>query len=241
MNAVIKQQDAPSRELQPAEGATLLAVISRAAADPQTDVEKMERLMAMYERVESRRAVSAFDTALSNMQPELPSIGERGGIKDRNGNVQSTYALWEDINQVIKPILQKHGFALSFRTDCAEGISVTGVLSHKEGHREETTIKLPADATGSKNAVQAVASSVSYGKRYTAGALLNLTSHGEDDDAFASSRPDPAGDPKYADWRASIEGCVTKAELADAWKAMPKDAQKALARIKDEQKEKVSA
>ena len=35
MNAVIKQQDAPSRELQPAEGATLLAVISRAAADPQ--------------------------------------------------------------------------------------------------------------------------------------------------------------------------------------------------------------
>src|SRR3546814_7335365 len=29
--------------------------------------------------------------------------------------------------------------------------------------------------------------SVSYGKRYTAGALLNLTSHGEDDDAFRAA------------------------------------------------------
>ena len=50
-----------------------------------------------------------------------------------------------------------------------------------------TTIKLPADVSGNKNAVQAVASSVSYGKRYTAGALLNLTSHGEDDDAYAAA------------------------------------------------------
>ena len=192
MNAVAKV------EPQAAEGTTLLSVISRAASDPNVDIGKMERLMAMYERVEARRAVSAFDTALSNMQPELPSIGERGGIKDRNGNVQSTYALWEDINQVIKPVLQKHGFALSFRTDCAEGISVTGVLSHKEGHREETTIKLPADATGSKNAVQAVASSVSYGKRYTAGALLNLTSHGEDDDGFKAGQPsDPVADALF--------------------------------------------
>ena len=192
MNAVTKV------EPQAAEGTTLLSVISRAASDPNVDIGKMERLMAMYERVEARRAVSAFDTALSNMQPELPSIGERGGIKDRNGNVQSTYALWEDINQVIKPVLQKHGFALSFRTDCAEGISVTGVLSHKEGHREETTIKLPADATGSKNAVQAVASSVSYGKRYTAGALLNLTSHGEDDDGFKAGQPsDPVADALF--------------------------------------------
>ena len=43
----------------------------------------------------------------------------------------------------------------------------------------------PAEASGNRNAVQAVASSVSYGKRYTASALLNLTSHGEDDDAFS--------------------------------------------------------
>lgn len=186
-----------------AEGATLLAVISRAAADPQTDVDKMERLMAMYERVEARRAESEFSADLAEMQDELPAIAERGNAAGRY-----TYALWEDINTAIKPILKKHGFALSFRTDFTSGISITGVLSHKGGHREETSITLPADKSGNKNDVQAVASSVSYGKRYTAGLLLNLTSHGEDDDAYAAG-----GGYDSSDWNSAIDGAASMDEL----------------------------
>src|SRR3546814_12068467 len=83
------------------------------------------------------------------------------------------------INAAIKPVLKRHGFALSFRTDFTNGIRVAGVLTHSGGHKETTDFVLPADGSGNKNAVQAIASSVSYGKRYTAGALLNLTSHGE--------------------------------------------------------------
>jgi hypothetical protein len=183
MNAVAKVENTPAIH---AEESTLLAVISRAASDPNTDVEKMERLMAMYERIESRRAESAFSSSLADMQGKLPAISERGKATV-DGKMRYSFALWEDINTAIKPILTQHGFALSFRTDFSEGISVTAVLSHRSGHSERTTIKLPADASGNKNAVQAVASSVSYGKRYTAGALLNLTSHGEDDDAYAAS------------------------------------------------------
>lgn len=213
--------DQPMRVIPPDQGATILAVISRAASDPSVDIDKMERLMQMHERMQARTAEGDFNSALSMMQPELPSVGERGGIKDRNGNIQSTYALWEDINQAIKPIMQRHGFALSFRTECGDGISVTGVLSHKAGHSERTTIKLPADKTGSKNDVQAVASSVSYGKRYTAGALLNLTSHGEDDDAFAAgSRPEPWESDDFADWRAKVDACATAEDFAAAWKEM---------------------
>lgn len=179
MNAVVRKQDIP----EPAsDAANMLTVIARAAADPACDLDKMERLMAMHERMMGRQAQAEFADSLASMQAELPSIGERGDAAGRY-----KFALWEDINQAIKPILQKHGFALSFRTDTANGITVTGVLSHRNGHREETSITLPADASGNKNAVQAVASSVSYGKRYTAGALLNLTSHGEDDDAFAAT------------------------------------------------------
>ncbi len=157
----------------------LLSVISRAAADPNCDIDKMERLLQMQERVVARQAAAEFAEALSDMQDALPSIGERGDAAGRY-----RFALWEDINAAIKPVLKRHGFALSFRSDFADGIAVTGVLSHRSGHSEATTIKLPADGSGNKNAVQAVASSVSYGKRYTAGLLLNLTSHGEDDDAF---------------------------------------------------------
>lgn len=200
MNAVIKKDSLPA---QMNEGATLLQVIQNAAQNPQADIEKMERLMAMYERVEAKRAEAEFSADMAQMQSELPSIGERGDAAGRY-----KFALWEDINTAIKPILSRYGFALTFRTDFTDGIAVTGVLTHRSGHREETTIKLPADASGNKSAVQAVASSVSYGKRYTASALLNLTSHGEDDDAFSAVN---ATDIK--EWADAIKGASSMDEL----------------------------
>ena len=198
MNAVVRQQPHEQPIAVMGESAALLAVIERAASNPEMDISKLERIIALREQMLARQAVADFNAALSEMQDELPAIAERGAAKVNN-QVRYTFALWEDINTAIKPVLKAHGFALSFRTDFTDGVSVTGVLSHRSGHSEQTTIKLPADASGSKNAVQAVASSVSYGKRYTAGALLNLTSHGEDDDAYAAADPvDPA-------WAQSIE------------------------------------
>jgi hypothetical protein len=173
------------------ETAAIISMIERAARNPSLDLSRLEKLMEMKERVEARNARMAYSAALSAMQPTLPTV-ERNGritIHEKGGAkiIQSTpYALWEDINDAIKPHLAEHGFALSFRTGTTpEGkITVTGILSHREGHQEETTMVLTHDSTGSKNAVQAIGSSISYGKRYTAGLLLNLTSRapGEADD-----------------------------------------------------------
>src|SRR5690606_3681004 len=164
MNAVV-HHNPDSLPAETGESATILSVISRAASDPNVDIAKMERLLQIHERMQSNQAEAKFAADQPDMQDQRPSLGERGNAAGRY-----TYALWEDINAAIKPILKRFGFALSFRTDFTDGIAVTGVLSHRSGHREETTIKLPADGSGNKNAVQAVASSVSYGKRYTAGA-----------------------------------------------------------------------
>lgn len=185
MNAVTKVEESA---LATPDANAIVSMIERAALDPRVDMDKMERLLAMQERIFDRNARMAYAAALATMQPLMPVITERGGIKNSAGAVQSRYALWEDINDAIKPILAAHGFALSFRTGTtAEGkITVTGILSHREGHQEETTISLPHDSSGSKNAVQAVGSSTSYGKRYTATALLNITSRGEDDDGKAA-------------------------------------------------------
>ena len=184
-NAVQKIEPQPSAIVPINDHAAMMATITRAAADPNVDIEKMERLWAMKERMDARAAEVAYADAFAAMQLELPAIAERGKA-EVNGSVRYTFAKWEDINTAIKPVLAKHGFALSFRTDFSAGITVSGVLQHRLGHREETAITLPSDKSGSKNDVQAVASAVSYGKRYTAAALLNLTSHGEDDDAYAA-------------------------------------------------------
>jgi len=179
-------QLAERRESMPvavSESATILSVIQRAAADPQCDIEKMERLMAMHERMQAASASAAFNSSMAEMQCEIPSIAERG-----RGHGAIKYATLEDINDVMKPIMQRYGFALSFKVEHAQaGVSVTGVLMHRGGHREETTMLLPSDTSGSKNAVQAVGSSVSYGKRYVMSALLNITTRGEDDDGHAAA------------------------------------------------------
>ena len=181
MNAIAKTK--PVETAAPADGGTIAMLIERVATNPNASIETLERLLDMQERVQATRAVAAFNADLAVLQPKLPIIAERGGIKATNGKVQSTYALWEDINEAIRPFLAKHGFSLTFRVDRREGlVRVTGILSHREGHSTETTIELPVDSSGSKNAVQAIGSSTSYGQRYTAKLLLNLTSRGEDDD-----------------------------------------------------------
>lgn len=216
--SVIPNGDAPGTAVArhdadaPMSGAVaIIQMIERAARDPAVDIDKMRDLMTMRKEMLADEAKRAYDVALSAMQPELPVISRRGKIEvraksatgNRDGEVQQStrYALWEDINEEIKPVLGKHGFALSFRVGLAQDgkITVTGILSHREGHREETTMTLPHDSTGSKNAVQAVGSSTSYGKRYTAQALLNLTSRGEDDDGKnAVSGPDTINDDQIA-------------------------------------------
>lgn len=216
MNAIAKA--VPAENVPTTDGGTIAMLIERVATNPNASIETLERLLDMQERVQATRAVAAFNTDLAAMQPKLPIIAERGGIQNTAKVVQSTYALWEDINEAIRPFLAEHGFALTFRVDRREGlVRVTGILSHREGHSTETTLELPVDSSGSKNAVQAIGSSTSYGQRYTAKLLLNLTSRGEDDDG-KSGGMGAAAQKAISDINAA-EGLV---ELR-AWKAQHYD------------------
>ena len=192
------------------ESAAVISMIERLASDATVDISRIEKLIELRERMEARAARVAYNVAFAKLQPELPSIERNGTIvvyskmhrdfaAKNEGEypagarpIQSTkYALWQDVADGIRGPLAAHGFALSFRTGLAQDgkVTVTGVLAHEAGHQEETTITLMHDSSGSKNNVQAVGSSITYGKRYTAGLLLNLTSRDgleNDDDGKAA-------------------------------------------------------
>ena len=68
-------------------------------------------------------------------------------------------------------------------------VRVTTILTHRDGHSEETYFDLPFDSSGSKNNVQAVGSSTSYAKRYGVLSILNLRVAGQDDDAQSAIPP----------------------------------------------------
>lgn len=256
MSAVEKIQPVEQLPVAPApsESAAILSVIERMATNTEIDPDRIERFIALKERMDKEAARKSFAAALAECQSALPIIEERGQIKygkknQENDDTGPTYALWEDINEAIRPVLKEHGFALSFRTgQTLEGkITVTGILSHREGHFEETTIAMVHDTSGAKNAVQAMGSSISYGKRYTAGALLNFTSRGEDDDGETGGKllsKQEAREP-YAELQKEIDACSSLDELSILWrsslfqtelKKQPNDWQRQLEIRKDERK-----
>lgn len=188
--------------------------LREAASSPEIDAAKFRELFLHEERQAALYALIEFNRAFGQLQRELPVITERGVLTFTNEGRGSTYALWEDINETVKPYLTKHGFSLRFRTGQDGGhVSVTCILSHTRGHSEETTVRLPLDLSDGKSSVHAVGSSTSYAKRYAASALLNITTAGEDDDGMAASRP-PCIDPEQlAELRlllASVDGDETK-------------------------------
>lgn len=203
MTAVAKIDNA-DKALAPVsdQAVTIMDIINRAAFDPDVDADKVERLLKMAREFKADEAKAAYTRDMLAVKLELPIIDRRGQIqihekgqpKNDKTLIQSTaFARWEDIDAAITPVLNRHGFTLTFRTGNGPApeyrVIVTGVLSHIGGHSEESEMALPLDTSGSKNNVQAAGSSTSYGKRYVTTSLLNIRTKGEDDDGTEGGNP----------------------------------------------------
>ncbi len=199
-----------------------VGLFERLARDPNVDPEKLERLIALQERIMRHNAKAAFDAAFSKMQPKIPEIDERGQIIVQT-KVRSTYAKLEDIHKVIKPILAEYGFALRHRTewpaDKANIIRIVGILSHEEGHSEESSFEAPMDKSDYRTDIQSQGSTVSYGRRYTTLDLLNIATRGADNDGQGEKPKAPDGFDKI--WT-QMEAASTKGfiELEAIWETL---------------------
>lgn len=198
----------------------ILVMIQAAARDPETDVDKLERMFALYERQQAREAEKSFNVDFVALQQDMPDIDEGGAIV-HGGRTISKYARWdEDINPVIKPILARHNFTLSFETCTDNGIKVIAHLLHRDGHSRSGSFTLPPDKSGAKNEVQAIGSAVQYAKRYAAGPLLNLTTTGVDDDGAAAGQAvERISESQLADLESLIAEIKPDRAKFDTWLA----------------------
>lgn len=212
-------KDAPPTALIHADQA--VGMFERLATNPDVDVAKLERLIAMQERILEHNARAAFNAAFVQMQSEIPTVIEKASTD------KTTYAPLEDIVDAVRPILSRHGFSLSFKTDWPEGgkrVRVMGILTHDSGHARESEFLSDPDTTGSKNAIQAQGSAVSYGRRYTTTDLLCIVTRRQDDDgnrANAAARPrnHPPAPAGYDEWLADLEAVADEgmARFEPAW------------------------
>lgn len=201
MTALAKHQEPTNevvtREIRPD---PFMAMIANAATRPET-IPAIRELNELRVAEIQRQARVAYSADFAQMQPKLPTIDRNGRIEirkkdkdgERNGDVQqsSPYAYWADILEACSPHMLEHGFGISFRQkSMPDGkIEVTGILEHRDGHREENSIALIHETSGSKNPVQAIGSSLSYGMRYMGIMLLGVASKEHDDNKGSPEGP----------------------------------------------------
>lgn len=155
-----------------------MAMIERAAANPDFDMDKLDRLLAAKKEHEANEARKAFIVAMAAFKAEAPVIlkNKSVGYESKKSDSKTSYrhATLDYIDQKIAPVLSKHGLAHSWKTEQVPGgiIVVTCFLTHIMGHTEKVTLQGSPDQSGSKNNIQAIGSTVTYLQRYT---LLTIT------------------------------------------------------------------
>lgn len=168
---------------------SMLATIADAAANPQVDAGKMTALADLAMRLQDREQGQEFNRSLNAAIMAMPVISKQGQIVipakgQEPARVQGTFARFEDIDRVVRPVLAAHGLAIRFEVgENAQGVTVRPIISHTNGFTERgEAMRLPVDSSGAKNNTQGAGSAVSYGKRYTMCAALNIITEGADDD-----------------------------------------------------------
>lgn len=188
--------------------ASLLNFIAQAVTDPNIDVTKLETLLKMKREVEADEAKREFIAAFGRLSAVLPRIKKDGSI-DLGKGKPIPFARWEDIDEIIRPLMAAEGFTLSFnstpRAETGGGLVVEATLMHRDGHTRTASMALPLDTGPGRNNLQAVGSTLSYGKRYTAEMVLNIVRQGADDDG-------KRGGMKFItkDQATEIDGLLTK-------------------------------
>jgi ERF superfamily len=114
-------------------GAMLQTVIEKGVTSE--NVAALEQLVGLYERLEAKDAEKAFNAAFVALQTDTPVIVAKTVIPNRG-----KYEKFEDVMQVVGPLLIRNGFAVSFEQLADDKrIKVTCHLRHIGGHSQSTS------------------------------------------------------------------------------------------------------
>lgn len=159
----------------------ILGMIERVCSNPDFDVSKMEKLIALRDADRAENARKSYFTAFSQMQPELPIIPKNKKVKFNQ--TEYDFADLAQVTKFLTPIAEKFGFCWQHTT---KGDVLTTILMHKEGHSVSTERTLKIDKSGGKNEIQGEGSASSYCKRYNLLDLFGIATN-EDNDGFGVS------------------------------------------------------
>lgn len=150
-------------------------------------LDQLDKLIGLQERWEANEAKKLYHKAMAAFKATPPKIDKDMTVK--YGSTSYKHASLFNVTEKINEALSHHGLSASWTINQNGAVSVTCKITHEAGYSEETTMTAPADNTGSKNAIQAIGSTVTYLQRYTLLSLTGLATHDQDDDALGAGIP----------------------------------------------------
>jgi len=166
----------------------LLAV----AVSQGADLAKLEKLMELQERFEANEARKAYTKAMAAFKKNPPEILKDAHVayKAGGGTTEYNHATLGQVASAIGAALSAHGLSAAWKTEQNGQVVVTCTITHEQGHSESTSLTAAADTSGSKNAIQAIGSTITYLQRYTLLALTGIAAKGQDDDGKDPEPPE---------------------------------------------------
>jgi hypothetical protein len=151
-------------------------------------MDQLERLLELQLKWDAEQQRKAFVAAMVGFKAEAGSItiakSKHVSFRNKAGNLtEYDHAELHDITRALVPMMARHG--LSHRwvpVQAGNGITITCVMSHRDGHSESVSLSAQPDDSGGKNSIQAVASTNTYLERYTLLAATGMATGGEFDD-----------------------------------------------------------
>lgn len=161
--------------------ATSPAKLLELAISKDVDIDKLQKLMDLQERWDEKQAKKSFLAAMSKFQSECPELTKSKVVAF--GQTKYSYIPLGEISKQIKTVLRDSGLSYRWETQENGKISITCIVSHADGHSESNTMTAEKDASGSKNSIQQIGSTMTYLQRYTLIGALGISSADQDVDA----------------------------------------------------------
>lgn len=207
----------------------MVSMIERVAMDPNADIDKLERMLEMKERLENKEAERAFNEAFAAAQAKMPKVAAR----HNNDQTRSKYAKLQDIYEACKPIAADHGFSFNAVPVAGgrDGYMNMRWTLRRGGHTESDVSEIPIDdkgmkGTANKTQTHAYGSTTQYGRRYLFCSVWDIAI-GDDDDGNAAGNGATISADQFVTIRDTIEAIglaesvVLNAEKIPALEALP--------------------
>lgn len=186
---VVEPKDEPTQELAiqiNPDAPPMVQIAQMMQAGVKIDVDQMAKLQEISERYEANEARKAFHVAMAAFKADPPEIFKNKTVTYTKNDSVVTYdhSSLDSLAAILDESFAKCDLSFTWKTeDMDKGvIKVTCILTHKLGHSESASMTSLADATGSKNPIQAKGSAITYLQRYTLRAVAGVAEKGQDDD-----------------------------------------------------------